>query len=326
MSYYNPEIIVLTPDFLRVYFQPSMNTSTSTIKNKDIDNKDLEALAVDYAIRAEWENAVEINKKILTNQNKDVQAYLRLGFAYLQLQKLNLALDQYKKVLSLQPQNMIASDYAEKIKLQKIDHKKPNANKLVLNPQTFVELPGKTKSVSLNQLGQKNILASLVVGEQVYLSIRKRHVEIRTQEGEYAGVLPDDVGTRLMYFMENESSYQVFVQEATLNNIAVFIREVTKGKKVEKMASFPLDIPGSLSKVIAKQHQDEAENRKQGHNGQDKSLESLTPDAQLIDDEETENEDDDEMEDDLIKDIGEDDKNEADLLGIETDEDDDEEE
>ncbi len=300
-----------------------MNTS-STTTNDDTDTKDLEALAVDYAIRADWANAVEINKKILNHQDRDIQAYLRLGFAYLQLQKLNQALDQYKKVLSLQPQNMIASDYAEKIKLQKTDHKKPTINKLVLNPQTFVELPGKTKSMSLNQLGQKNVLANLIVGEQVYLSIRKRHVEIRTQDGEYAGVLPDDVGTRLMYFMENESTYHVFVQEATLNNVTVFVREVLKGKKVEKMASFPVDIPGSLSKVIAKQHQDDAENKKHGQNGQDKSSEPLTPDSPLTDEEEEDEED--EIDDDLMKDIGEDDKNEADLLGIETDEDEDEEE
>ncbi|MFO0704276.1 MAG: tetratricopeptide repeat protein [Patescibacteria group bacterium] len=293
--------------------------------NTSISIQDLENQAVDAAIRADWESAVDANKQIIDISKNNVQAHLRLGFAYLQCKKLNLSLDHYKKVLAIQPQNMIAADYVEKIKLQKSEHKKPSeTNKLVLNPQTFVELPGKTKSVGLIQLGQKNVLASLIVGEQVYLSIRKRHVEIRTESGEYAGILPDDVGTRLMYFLENDSVYHVFVQEATLNNVSVFIREISKGKKVEKMASFPLDIPGSLSRVIAQQHQDEIDGKKGSNSADSDKSDPLIPETGLEDDEEED--DDDEMGDDLIKDLGEDDKNEADLLGIETDEDEDEEE
>lgn len=123
-----------------------------------------------------------------------------------------------------------------------------------------------------------------------------------------------------MYFLENDSVYHVFVQEATLNTVSVFIREITKGKKVEKMASFPVDIPGSLSRVIAQQHQDEIDNKKGGQY-QDKN-DPLSSDTGLEDDED----EDDDMSDDLLKDVGDEDKNEASLLGIETDEDEDEEE
>jgi len=103
--------------------------------------------------------------------------------------------------------------------------------------------------------------------------------------------------------------------------VSVFIREVTKGKKVEKMASFPVDIPGSLSRVIAQQHQDEADGKKGGGQYQDKN-DPLSSGTGLED----EDDDDDDMGDDLLKDVGDEDKNEASLLGIETDEDEDEEE
>lgn len=186
--------------------------------------QDLENQAVDSALESNWEGAVVANKKILAIQKNDIQAYLRLGFAYLQLHKLNLAHDSYKKVISIQPQNIIAAEYLEKIKLQKQDTSKPSQSKVTLDPQIFVELPGKTKAVNLSQLGQKNILAILGIGEQVYISIRKRHIEVRTQSGEYVGILPDDVGTRLTYFLENESSYAVYVQEATLSSVIVFIK------------------------------------------------------------------------------------------------------
>jgi hypothetical protein len=127
-----------------------------------------------------------------------------------------------------------------------------------------------------------------------------------------------------MYFLENDSVYHVFIQEATLNNVSVFIREISKGKKVEKMASFPVDIPGSLSRVIAQQHQDEIDGKKGSRSSETEKSDPLIPETGLEEDEDED--EDDGIGDDLIKDLGEDDKNEADLLGIETDDDEDEEE
>lgn len=290
--------------------------------------QDLENQAVDSALESNWDKAVEANKKILTIQKNDVQSYLRLGFAYLKLHKLNLAHDSYKKVISIQPQNIIASEYLEKIKLQKQDNSKTSQSKFVLDPQTFVELPGKTKAVNLGQLGQKNVLAILGIGEQVFISIRRRHVEVRTQSGEYVGVLPDDVGTRLTYFLENESIYSVYVQEATLSSVIVFIKETKKGKKVERMVSFPLDIPGSISKMVAQQHQNDLDDKKSENEGGASGSDSEKSPNSVVDPDNA-NEDEDEEDDidnDLIKELGDDEKNEPEILGIETDEEEEEEE
>ena len=288
----------------------------------------LENQAVDAAIQANWDTAAKINKEIVSIQKRDVQAYLRLGFAYLQLQKYQLAADQYKKVLTIQPQNNIAAEYLEKIQLQKADHKKTAGTTLVLNPDMFMELPGKTKSVTINQLGQKNVLASLTVGEEVFLSVRKRHVEVRSKGEDYVGILPDDVGVRLMYFMENDSEYAVYVQESTLTTVVVFLRERKKGKKVEKMISFPLDIPGSLSRVIAHQHDDREQSKSptDAKRPPGSSSDSLSPEAAALEEEEAEEDDSDDLDDVLMKELGEQNKSETEASGIETDEEEDEEE
>jgi hypothetical protein len=295
-----------------------MNASTKI--NSQL--QELETRAIDSAIQSNWEEAIELNKKIIEMKPKDIHAHLRLGFAYIQLQKFNQSLAHYKKVVDIQPQNSIAGEFIKKIHLIKKTDKKDSESRLVLSPEVFVELPGKTKAVSINKLGQKNVLAGLNIGERVTLLIRKRHVEVRTLTNEYIGILPDDVGTRLSYFMENDSTYGAYIQEATLNNIVVFLKESTKGKKVEKMISFPVDIPGSIAKVIQRQNVEDLD-EKNPHTHEPKD-EALIDDD--LDDEDEEEEEEDSLANDLVKEINDEEKNDSDLLGIDTNQEEEDEE
>jgi tetratricopeptide (TPR) repeat protein len=285
----------------------------------------LENQAVDAAIKGDWQKAAEVNTEMLKKSKENIPTLLRLGFAYLQLKNYEQSLSVYKKVLKLQPQNAIASDYVEKIDFRKKGAKSSTNTAVVLDSNIFIELPGKTKNVSLSQLGQKSTLAKLMIGEEVFFLVRKHHVEIRTESDEYIGVLPDDVGVRLMYFLENESEYKIYVQEATLSNVIVFIREISKGKKVEKLVSFPIDIPGSISKVMAYQQQKRDEDRQEEkpENPETKvaQKEELEEDIVEADDEK----DDDVLENELLKDLEGDQKQETEILGIETDQEEDEE-
>lgn len=306
----------LTAIIRRVYFQPRMNTTP---------HHNLENQAVDAAIRGDWTKAVEVNAEMLKKNKENIPTLLRLGFAYLQLKKYEQSLTIYKRVLKIQPQNAIAGDYVEKIDLRKKDTKIGLTTNVVLDSNIFIELPGKTKAVSLSQLGQKSTLAKLMIGEEVYLFIRKHHVEIRTESDEYIGVLPDDVGVRLMYFLENESEYQIYIQEATLSNIIVFIREISKGKKVERLVSFPVDIPGSISKVQAYQQQkrDEDQQDEKPENPEAKVAQKEVLEEDVIEAEDEK--DDDVLDNELLKDLETDQKPETEILGIETDQEEEEE-
>ena len=67
----------------------------------------LEQQAVDAAINADWPTAVNLNKKILHENAEDIDACLRLGFAYLQSNDLKEAQKYYKKALRIQPKNIL---------------------------------------------------------------------------------------------------------------------------------------------------------------------------------------------------------------------------
>lgn len=282
--------------------------------------QDIENRAVDAAIRSDWDGAVKENLELLKLQKDNVPTLLRLGFAYLQLNKFENSQGAYQKVLKIQPQNAIASEYIEKIEVRK-KQSKNHVSAVILDTNMFIELPGKTKTVLLNQLGQKSTLAKLAIGEEVKLVVRKHHCEMRTSADEYIGVLPDDVGVRLMYFIDQKSTYRAHIRESTLSQVTVFIREVEKGPKVAKLVSFPVDIPGSISKVMARQQADEDEaSQKTDPN----SIRDPDKDEEEVEEEIEEKEDDD-LEGELLKDLEGEAKQEVELLGIETEEEEEEE-
>jgi len=206
--------------------------------------------AINAAIAGDWEKAIVLNKQILKLDSHNIGAYLRLGFAYLQAKNLEMANNYYKKAVKLEPNNNIALANLERIKilLSKKSRKK-TINEAHLDPNTFLEIPSKTKTVALVNLGQKNIIAQLCVGQKVNLKTKKRRVEIRTDNDEYIGCLPDDLSRRLILFLKDKSIYSVFIKEASLNKVVVFIREEKKGNKVARFISFPKDIQKNIQQI-----------------------------------------------------------------------------
>lgn len=210
----------------------------------------LEQQAVDAAIAIDWGTAIILNKKILKLDPANIGAQLRLGFIYLQTNDLEHAKKQYKSVLRLQPANSIAQENIEKIKvLEEAGDHVAIEKDLNFNPNLFLDVPGKTKTVALVNVGQKNILAQLTVGEEVYLKPKKHKIEVRTKTNEFLGYLPDDLSKRLELFLLGQSEYKAFIKEVSLSRVSIFIREEKRGKKVLRFTSFPKDTLGSLSKI-----------------------------------------------------------------------------
>lgn len=222
------------PDF-KIYFSLTMDQTIN-----------LEKQAVDAAISLQWNDAIKLNKKIVSLEKKNVDAYLRLAFAYLQLGRIRLAKKYYRQALKYQPHNYVILENLERIKVletKKISHIKASA----FNPFLFIDIPGKTMFVTLVNCGQKSVLARLTVGQELALIVKKRRIEVRTKEKDYIGCLPDDLSKRLMVFIKAGSDYCCYIKEAGLKFTTVFLKEVSKGKKVAKYISFPTNIQANLS-------------------------------------------------------------------------------
>jgi len=210
----------------------------------------LEQRAIDAAINLDWKTAINDNKKLLKLDKNNFSASLRLGFAYVQTHKLTLARQIYRKVLKLQPNNQLAKENLDRIKiLAKKNTKKSARKETRFDPSLFLEVPGKTKSIPLVKIGQKSLLAHLVIGQEIMLRAKKRKIEVRSKTGDYIGSLPDDLSKTLFLFMKAGGEYQCFVKEASLNRVVVFIKEQTKAKKFAKYASFPKTAQTNMMKI-----------------------------------------------------------------------------
>lgn len=244
-----------------------------------MDNIDaLEHKAVNAAIKLDWIEAAEINKKIISLDKNNLSAHLRLGFANLQLGEWEKAKKTYRKVMKLQPTNNVASENLERIKILELKKNKKNSvGSPFLDPNLFLEVPGKTKTVALVNLGQKNILAQLMIGQKLLLKAKKRKVEIRTSDEDYIGCLPDDLSKRLLFFLKFKSEYKAYIKEASLNRIIIFIMEESKGKKVLKYLSFPATkIGANMSQVSINAGEEENDSEELTDSDIEKLAERLT--------------------------------------------------
>lgn len=213
-----------------------------------VNIEQLEKQAIESALSNQWNLAIDLNKKILKVEKNNIPAQLRLAFAYLQKGEIEKAKKTYQTVLKIQPGNTIAQDNLEKIKiLQEKKLKKVDQTSVAyLDPNIFLEIPGKTAIVELINLGQKNILAQLSVGQKLILKIRRRKIEARTENNAFVGFLPDDISRRLIFFIKAKSQYSCYIKEIGLKKVIVFIKEEVKGEKVAKFISFPKNLQSNI--------------------------------------------------------------------------------
>ena len=197
--------------------------------------QDLAQEAISAALRGEWKKATEINLQILKSDQENGEALLRLGRAYAETGKIDQAKKTLQKLLKFDPFNNIALRFLDKwedLKNGDTYTSHPSA------PQSFLEEPGKTKIVSLINLGNKDVLAKLDTADEVKLDTHSHRAVINTMDNVYIGRLPDDISARLKKLSAMGNTYQVFVKSIDKNEIKVFIRELKRNKKLSDVPSF----------------------------------------------------------------------------------------
>ena len=196
---------------------------------------DLAQKAVSLALSGNWEEALLVNKKILQDDSKDVDALNRQARAYAELGKLSKAKACAKKVLKIDPFNTIALKSLEKWK----ELKRGEALKSTpTSPQTFLEEPGKTKILSLIHLGDYKVIAKLDSGDEITLNTRSHRISALSNDGKYVGRLPDDLSARLKKLIKLGNEYLAFIKFANAKEVRVFIRETKRARKLADIPSF----------------------------------------------------------------------------------------
>ena len=259
----------------------------------EIKIEKLHKQAVDAALSQDWDTAIQLHSEIIELNPNYTDAYLGLGFAYLQSGDLKKAKQNYRKALVIDSVNIIAQNNIEKINilLKKGSSVDQDDNDDTVAPDTFMHIKGKTRVITLSNIGQADVVAKLKIGERVTLQVKKRRVEIRNKKGEYVGCLPDDISKRLAFFLEAKSAYEAIIKSATKNSIDIFMKETRKGAKVKNFISFPDNIQEDLKTIMNRQsptqnpEDEDADENDEDHDGDEdeasvEDLEELAKEAE----------------------------------------------
>lgn len=202
--------------------------------------------AIQTALTGDWSTAVSLNLEILKENPQDIETLNRLAFAYTILGKVKEAKKTYQKVMDLDSQNPIALKNLKRLSNSPIKNtdKKDNKQQIPffagdINGM-FIEETGITKVIELVNIADSKAIASLMVGELLKLCVKRLRIFIQDQKNQYIGMLPDDLGRRLIKFLKGGNCYQVVVKAVENKKIIIFIKEVNRSSKFKNQPSFTL--------------------------------------------------------------------------------------
>jgi tetratricopeptide (TPR) repeat protein len=208
--------------------------------------------AIKTALEGNWKEAINFNKALLKESPDDAEALNRLALAYMVLGEMNKAKITYQKVFRLDPLNPIAIKNLKclKEKIGKLKNTKTTLSIQLSN--NFLEETGKTKVIELINIAPAKTIQVLRTGQRVNLCIKRLKIFILGEDDQYIGVLPDDIGKRLIRFIKSGNRYDACIKSADAHKVAIFIKETKRVSKFKDHPSFAIiaDIGLCLDKKL----------------------------------------------------------------------------
>ena len=195
--------------------------------------------AIQAMLLGDWKNAASLNKDLIDENPKDIDALNRLAYVFTILGKTQDAKSTYRKVLKIDVLNQIAIRNIKKLTEMGPKQIAKSLSSLGGVTNTFLEETGKTKIISLVNTAQPKIIALLTTGQPVVITIKRSKIFVQDQNAQYLGVLPDDIGKRLIKLIKGGNTYTACIKSATEHNVCVFIKETKRTSKYKNQPSFP---------------------------------------------------------------------------------------
>lgn len=196
--------------------------------------------AIALAMQSRWQEAVAVNQSIIELLPTDIDAYNRLGRAYMELGEFAKAKDAYGHTIELDPYNSIAQRNLQRLSLLPDSQISVKEERREASPDLFIGEMGKAGVVNLKDLAPKEVLAKMAAGNQVYLKERGRQLVVENEQAEYLGLVEPPHGFRLARLIEGGNKYAVAIVNIDNNNARVIIRETFQHPSQVGRLSFPV--------------------------------------------------------------------------------------
>lgn len=195
--------------------------------------------AVQLAVDARWEEAVELNEYIIQSFGADEGSQNRLGKALTELGRLEEAKTAYDASLAINPMNPVARKNSTKLEslMNAKDILKGGPVKVDLN--LFVEEMGKTTTTTLRSAAEE-VCAKVAAGDMAELRVVGDGIEVDTARGVRVGSLEPKLARRLIKFVQGGNRYQAGITSCEGNTVKVIVREAYQDPKFLGKPSFPI--------------------------------------------------------------------------------------
>jgi len=194
--------------------------------------------AINLAMEGRWREAALLNQGIIASFPNDVDAYNRLGRAYVELGEYARAREAYGHARELDPYNAIADKNLKRLALLGEKATTENAAHGV-EPQVFIEETGKAGTFNLTKLAPGQVLAHMVAGDRVCLKIDGPNLVVENCKDEYLGLVDARVGKRLIKLTKGGNQYSATVISSAADKLTIIIRETFQHPSQAGVLSFP---------------------------------------------------------------------------------------
>ncbi len=195
--------------------------------------------AIALAMQGRWREAVAANREIIESFPSDVDAYNRLGKAYIELGEYSLAKEAYTRAIELDAYNIIAQKNLRRLAYLGEAAVSLEADSDKAKPEHFIEETGKAGVVSLYRLAPQGVLAKIVAGDRVYLRINDSSLTVENVRGEYLGQVEPRHAQRLIKLMAGGNQYAAAIVSSAEDRVSVIIREIYQDPSQVGQLSFP---------------------------------------------------------------------------------------
>src|SRR4030042_369142 len=196
--------------------------------------------AISLAMQSRWQEAVTVNQGIIELFPTDIDAYNRLGRAFMELGEFAKAKEAYTRALELDSYNSIAQKNLQRLSLLPDAQVKVKEERREVSPDLFIGEMGKAGVVNLQNLAPRELLARMTAGNQVHLKVKRQQLVVENEQGEYLGLVEPPHGFRLARLIDVGNKYTAAIVNIDNDSARIIIREVFQHPSQIGRPSFPV--------------------------------------------------------------------------------------
>lgn len=195
-------------------------------------------IAVDSAMRSDWNKAIQINSDIIDRFPWDLEPYNRLGKALSEKVQNKKAIQAFQCALVISPNSPIAKKNINRLG-KTSGLKASRAVSGTTSGRSFIEETGRTGVTKLVNIPRSFDVTDLIAGHTVDLISADRGMRILDIKGIEIGSIEPKLALRLKKLVDGGNTYSANITSASEDGVTIIIRETYRHPSQSNKSSFP---------------------------------------------------------------------------------------